>query len=731
MLDMLEKKINSMNLFEGNMPEIVLAIADSIPSQTIPYRMKIALAISEIMLFTSQFRINIKHWNGSIIPINSIMFCIAKSGASKDSSLKAVRKCFAKSYEEIHEIRITNAINKAIEQARQEGYEEPEKFHSYKDFLISPNPLFVAISTTEGFIQHLNDLSNDTLGAGYIFSGEIGAELSNNINLTENIKVLAELYDEGSKEVKIVKARENQSKEVKNLPVSALFIGSQDNLLYDDAIKRKFKTEFTTKLARRSFLVFVNEDMYYTSFNSIEEMIKAEKEIEDNAIVNRNEVSDYIEDLTKSLIDYAGNTITIDEEVRDLFLLYKKYNEEVASTIDIQYPIAQLTRTHLQWKALKLAGALALIQESNIIELEHYKAAIEFVELINNDVTIFEKELVKEPYELFADYVRMYAINGEYTINLHNLRKLGFIPMKGQSDTHLKELIKLVNSYDEQGTYTLKKDEILFKEFEKTDKVLLSYLPCTGTKQQRASKCKDGFQCDEILFKDLQELLEGDFAYSPFKFLNGVRGKDNIDSGCKWIVLDVDTSEITDEEAHILLSDLNHFIVRTSNKDNPNKFRVLIELDAEVNVPDIQWKSFISSIVTDLGIIADGLAKSQIFFSYSDRNVLCVLDGEPLQTKHHLNAIASMDIKPISIPNKKVCKSMLDSPFTTFEKAFEAKHGEGRRKLIWAVRFARELGCDKEYALNLIKMITSCWSKGFPEHDLNVMLNQVSRWSFD
>lgn len=90
MLDMLEKEINSLNLFEGNMPEIVTAIADSIPSQTIPYRMKIALAVSEIMLFISQFKINIKHWNDSIIPINNIMFCIAKSGASKDSSLKAI-----------------------------------------------------------------------------------------------------------------------------------------------------------------------------------------------------------------------------------------------------------------------------------------------------------------------------------------------------------------------------------------------------------------------------------------------------------------------------------------------------------------------------------------------------------------------------------------------------------------------------------------------------------------
>ena len=80
MLDMLEKEINNRNVFDGNIPEIVKAVADSIPSQTIPYRMKLAIAVSEIMLYASQFRINIKHWNDSIIPINSIMFCIAKSG---------------------------------------------------------------------------------------------------------------------------------------------------------------------------------------------------------------------------------------------------------------------------------------------------------------------------------------------------------------------------------------------------------------------------------------------------------------------------------------------------------------------------------------------------------------------------------------------------------------------------------------------------------------------------
>ena len=193
MLNILENKINSLNLFEGNMPPIVTAIADSIPSQTIPYRMKIALAISEIMLFTSQFRINIKHWNGSSIPINSIMFCIAKSGASKDSSLKAARKCFTEAYDIINKYRKQSAIDRAIQKATEAGNDIPDKFAGYKDYYIAPNPLFIAISTPEGFIQHLNDLSEDKLGAGYIYSGEIGSELSTNSNITETIKLIAEL----------------------------------------------------------------------------------------------------------------------------------------------------------------------------------------------------------------------------------------------------------------------------------------------------------------------------------------------------------------------------------------------------------------------------------------------------------------------------------------------------------------------------------------------------------
>lgn len=731
MLDMLEKEINKLNLFEGNLPDIVKAIADSIPSQTIPYRMKIAIAISEIVLFISQFRINIQHWNRSIIPINSIMFCIAKSGASKDSSVKAARKCFTTSYNIINELRKEHAIEKAKELAEKAGCDLPDSFACYKNYYMPPNPLFVAISTTEGFIQHLNDLSNEELGAGYIFSGEIGAELASNMNLTDNIKILAETYDEGNKEVKMIKTRETQSKEIKSFPVSALFLGSQDNLLFDADIKRKFKTEFTTKLARRSFFIFVKEDIISTEYNSIKEMIKQEELIENIAIENRDKVSKYLEEVTSDLLNKESKIIPIDNKVRDLFTLYKRYNEEIANTISSQYPISKLTRTHLQWKALKLAGALSLIQGDNTIHLEDYKAAIEFVELINNDIFEFEKELVKESYEAFVDYMHQFAIDNEFTMSLHELRKAGFISTKvNNSGNALKELVKLANSYDEYGLYELDKDYIKFKELIKSDKVILSYLACSGTKQQRAVKCSTGFQYQELNFSDLEEMLKDDYVYSPFKFKNGIRGKDNIISGCKWIVLDIDSGELTDEEAHLLISDINHFIVRTSDKSNPYKFRVLIELDTEINISDIQWKPFIQAITKDLGFTADALPKSQVFFSYKDREILSVLNQEPLNSKQYLNAITDIEKLSPKIPNKKICSSMLEDPLTTFDKAFNAKDGEGRRKLIWACRYARELGADRDYCKNLLKQITSYWVKSFPEEDLEAMFRQLDRWVF-
>ena len=68
-------------------------------------------------------------------------------------------------------------------------------------------------------------------------------------------------------------------------------------------------------------------------------MLEQERIIEDKAIASRNAVSEYITELTRDLIEHTNETISVSEDVRDLFGLYKRYNEEITNTIDSQFPM--------------------------------------------------------------------------------------------------------------------------------------------------------------------------------------------------------------------------------------------------------------------------------------------------------------------------------------------------------------------------------------------------------
>ena len=736
MLALLRADLDKDKVFDGQLPTILKQIVDAIPNQSINYRMKLSIAASELILFSSQLRRNIAHWNGSMIPINAITFSISASGTGKDSSATAARKCFSTGYDIIEKKRKDIATQNAIKSAMMAGKSEPEEWNTYKEFYIKPNPLFVAPSTSEGFIQHLNDLDAAGIGAGFIYSGEIGAEMANSSVIIDNIKVLAEIYDEGSKEVKVLKNRENQSKEIKNLPVSALFVGSQDNILYDDSTKRVFKREFSTKLARRSFFNFNPTAVTPITYEHIpaEErvaaMIEAEMLIEARALEARLAVQATVKTLAAESIKGVGKPLPVDEEARVLFLKYKRYNEELSETIKHQYPISKLVRSHLQWKSLKLAGAIAIFNGHSSITKEDFISAISYAEMLDKDMMLFEAELVKEPYELFVDFMHHNADNGKAQIGLHALRKLGYIPTTGSSVNKMKELVHLATSYDKSGMYTVCEEGICYEEIIKTDIAGVSYLPVSGSKTDRQTQCATGYSFYETDFKDLGQMLAEDFAYSPFRFKDGIRGKAHIIGGCKWICLDIDDSSITDEECHYILQDINHHIARTSDKSNPFKFRVLLELDAIVDVPDLQWKHFIRSISDFLSLKSDPLPKSQIFFSYADRNILSVTDKAPIEVKEHLMYAMSNEPK-VSLPKPTTAqaKAMLSDKLTTFARAFECTE-MGSLELITAAKYARDLGMPNDEIIELMHEISAYWDSPLDPKRMEAnIVNQIRRWS--
>lgn len=734
-LELLEEELKKRGVFSTPLPKFINELADSIPNKLDP-KMKLTIAVSEIILFASQFRRNIRHWNNSLIPINAITFCISGSGTGKDSSINAMRKNFLGGYEVINHLRVEKAKDAAKSIAKSKGLAMPDNPDVYEKFYDKPMPLFVAPSTNEGFIQYLNELDRSGIGAGFILSGEFGAELLTSPTIIANLQLLAELYDEGKKEVKVLKDKDKQSEEIKNLPVSALFMGSPENILFDETVKKKFKTEFTTKLARRSFFNFNFFEVEEPTYSNINELLKEEMKIEDIA---RNLNEKYTEEfrlLALDQINKCGVPLEIDIKTRELVTLYKKYNQQKASKVNKQYPITQLVIMHLYWKALKLAGALAIIKnKSSISELE-YKEAITFTELLNEDMKNFEIELVKDPYELFVGFCQTILQDNKCFVDTHSLRKMGYISTTSNTTSKLKDLANLASSYDPSGVYKVTDTGIEYTKLVKTTGNGVSYLEVSGSKDDRKLACSKNFNYAVVEFKNLAGMLAKDFAYSPFKFRDGIRNKSNIEGGVKWIALDIDDSVYSDEQMHEILQDYNHHIARTSDPNNPFKFRVLLELDSIVDLGDKEYKNFIKSISNYLDLKIDILPKSQIYFSYSGRNVLSVTDKYPLETKDHImnaynTTTLSNPTEYIDTLSDKQKKALLSDPLTTFSYAFEAPEGKGSVSLYRAAKHAKDLGMSKEEVINLIQEINSYWIRPMDQTRLNnTLIKQIEDWSF-
>ena len=740
--------LDGFDAFTPSINPHIAKVMSAIPFN-IPERMKALIAQSQTTSFVSQFRRNIILWDDTSVPINSISFSIANSGDGKDSSVKAARKCFASGYKMIEDAREAEAIKIAKNLAREAGETLYNEYDIYKNYIKPLPPVDIRTTTGPGFIQHINDLGEHRLGSGIAYSGEFSDELAYNQDMLENIKILSESFDTGELDIKYTKSIENRSKAIKGQPVSALYVTSPSHILYDEATKKKFQVAFMSKLARRSWFCYTPERIAKAEPKTVQEIIDYEYQIEAKAKAAREAMKADVNRIAEFGIKTAQEPIGVTEEVFNLYKIYQRYNSELADKLPNQHSTAVLVRRHLQWKAIKLAGALAICDLSNDIQAHHYIDAIRFCELLADDISIFEAELNKAEHERLADYLQtLTQADGKAFISLHDIKKKGF--SNSTTTSKLKELATLANAYDKSGVYSALPDGtgITYEAIIKTDVLSISFKPIDISRLEAATKAKDpeaiskakadiaattayGYEVAETSFPELYNLLLKSYAYSPFKFESGIRGKDHIVGGTKWIVIDVDNSQITAEEAHFMLQDVNHHIALTSDPNNPFKFRVLIELDSPVELNNIQWKHFFQSVTEDLALKADMLPQSQIYYSYPNRTIYSQLDASPLEVKPYLVLAAERTAaKPApSSLTAAARKDLIADPETTFSFAFHCPEGSGSRSLMRAAYYARDLGMPIEDIINLIHEINSFWSNPMDAERLELtVLSQIQRW---
>ena len=729
---MIKKHLEAEGVFtKSTLPQITTLT--SCVTNIVDSDMLKSIAVSEIILLTSQFRRYLpdpKPGSKGHIPINSISFVLSGSGSSKDSTVKQMRDALKPGYELINNARTSLARQKAIRAATSAGDENPADQAVYKKYYREPSPIFTRLTNDAAYMEHLADTEALEIGAGFLMSSETGSEMETNPHLIPIIRVLSEMYDGGDAKVQILRDKTRQTPEIKQLAVSALFMGSQKNILFDEKIKTIFKKEFTTKLARRTFFTYCPTDPLRPESGSMKEL-RAARKLRDAACVAAQEsISANIAEIAKYNLSKKGIHLTISDEARELYHDYMDYNSELAETIQERYPITKLVRKHAHWRAYKMAGAMALMDMSDEIQKKHMIYAITYVEDIEDHMRQFEVELVKEPYEVFSDYMRSRAEDNKASITLHALKKLEYIKGTGSTTTKMQDLVKLASSFDPNGIYSVRDNTIEYELIVKTDRIGASFLAVSGTKEQRAKNCATGYEYAESDFPALANLLKLNLAYTPFQLKNGIRGRDNIIGGTKWLVFDIDNSIMTGEEVHLMLEDINHHIALTSDDNNQYKFRVIVELDAPVTVDSKVWSIFVTSVAEYLNLTQDPVPQSQIYFGYEGRTVWSVTNKQPIEIKDHVQYAVSesQERTPVKEYTAKEKSALLSTPFDTFAAAFEAENGEGSRRLYGAAYKANKLGMSKPDIKNLIDEISDYWVSPFPQHRLDALKQQIDRF---
>lgn len=465
---MLAAYIKSKTKNVGNFPEAVTKGINTIAGD-VPFKLKLAITLSELITFTSHLRKPIILFDGTLVPTNAIVFALSASGTSKDKSLNAIRKSLSTAYEKLESKRIEYAEDKARTVAAANG----DTRENWQKYYFAPKPLQAGLGTVEGLLHHFADISANPLGAGSILSTEIGSDIQMNGSMPDIIKTIAVAYDLGNVPAKIVKSSENQTSTIKSLPINALLFGSQEALLFNNDIKAKFKLMFNTQLARRSIFAFTPEVVPRVSVKSVEALYELREQERSRVVTAQKDLNDYTSELVETT---NQEPLIVTEDANKLFDVYMEFNSITADKLSGKYPISKLSRRHKQWLALKLAGNYATLAGSEAVTEELYAFAINTIEYLSEDLQNFEVELVKEPYEQLADLCSTKAENGKFIMSLHDLRKMGYISGNGSSKNKIQDLATLVNSYDQGAMYTANPDSIGYQETVKTDVVGFSYI---------------------------------------------------------------------------------------------------------------------------------------------------------------------------------------------------------------------------------------------------------------
>ncbi len=587
-------------------------------------------------VLASTMRCTIATHDRGDLPVNMFALNLSTSGSGKGHSTNIIKNQVINQFrqrfmeETFHVLAEQNLPKLALKRAQRKNSDPDDELIKVQKEFESIGPLMFSFNeATVPAVKHLrHKLLMCDAGSLNLQVDEIG------LNLTaakDALGVFLELYDVGLVEDKLkLSTAENTRKEeiIGNTPSNMMLFGTPSSLLNGGKTEEELYALLETGYARRCFFGYSHHQQGDNT-KTPEEVYQMLVNKDSNTYLD--ELSDHLGNLAD--IINVNKRLVMTKETSLLLIEYKLKCEKEANSYTEYEEIKKAEISHRYFKALKLAGAYAFIDDSPELTEKHLYYAIKLAE---ESGSAFSRLLTRD-----RNYVKLAKYVATVKRDITQADLVEDLPFYRGANGQKTEMLNLAIAYGYKNNIIIKKsfsDGIEFlrgETLKETDlnKMVIAYSQDITT----------DYNNERAPFDQLHKLTQAAGMHWVAHHLNGgYRNEENCIPGFNLVVIDVDGGT-TMAAAKLLLKGYKYLMYTTKrHTDEENRFRVILPINYELEMDAKDYKEFMANIYSWLPFEVDTATNQRArkwmsntgTFEYNEGELLDALPFIPKTSKN-------------------------------------------------------------------------------------------------
>jgi len=570
------------------------------------------------------------------IPVNMFALNLSTSGSGKGYSTNIIKHDVINQFRQrfMDETFLTlaeqNLPKLAIKRANRKNTDPDEELIRVTKEFESIGPLM--FSFNQATVPAVKVLRHKLLmcdaGALNLQIDEIGLNLA---EAKDALGVFLELYDVGLVEDKLkLSTADNTRKEeiVGKTPSNMMLFGTPASLLNGGKTEEELYALLETGYARRCFFGY-SQHQQGDNTRTPEEIYDLLTDQSSSTVME--ELSDHLGNLAD--IINVNKKLIMSKETSLLLIEYKLKCEKEASYYTQYDEMKKAEISHRYFKALKLAGAYAFIDDSPELTEQHLYYAIKLAE---ESGAAFGRMLTRD-----SNWVKLAKYIATIKRDITQADMVQDLPFYKGGTAQKAEMLSLAIAYGYKNNIIIKKsfsDGIEFlrgETLKETDltKMVIAY----------STDITTDYRNEYAPFDKLHKLTQAPgLHWTAHHLSGGYRNEENCIPGFNLVVIDVDGG-VAMSTAKMLLKNYKYLMYTTKrHTEDENRFRIILPINYTLEMDPKDYKEFMSNIYSWLPFDVDTATNQRArkwlshdgSYEYNEGEVLDVLPFIPKTSKN-------------------------------------------------------------------------------------------------